>query len=227
MKNNENTININNTMSITPLIYYVNSDIKKRDILRDNKKKTGIYRWIHGISGKSYVGSAIDLSRRFKNYYNISYLEKEIKKNNSMIYKALLKYGYSNFNLDILEYCDVTVLIEREQHYLDILNPEYNILKTAGSLLGFKHSEASIEVMRTIKLGCKRNEAAKLKIAAGNTQAQSVIVTDNKTSETKEFTSVRKAALYIRLHHSYLAKSLQKYNIYKGKEFTIEKKVKS
>ena len=33
MKNNENTININNTMSIIPLIYYVNSDIKKKRYL--------------------------------------------------------------------------------------------------------------------------------------------------------------------------------------------------
>jgi group I intron endonuclease len=77
------------------------------------------------MSGKSYVGSAIDLSQRLKNYYNISYLEREIKKNNSMIYKALLKYGYSSFKLDILECCDPTVLIDREQYYLDHLKPVY------------------------------------------------------------------------------------------------------
>lgn len=28
---------------------------------------------------------------------------------------------------------------------MDLLNPEYNILKTAGSFLGFKHSEETIE----------------------------------------------------------------------------------
>ena len=80
------------------------------------------------VSGKSYVGSAIDLSRRYINYYNISYLETEIKKNNSMIYKALLKYGYSIFKLDILE-CDPIALIVREQYYIDHFKPEYNILK--------------------------------------------------------------------------------------------------
>ena len=80
------------------------------------------------VSGKSYVGSAIDLSRRLKNYYNISYLETEIKKNNSMIYKALLKYGYSIFKLDIIEFCDPIALIVREQYYIDHLKPEYNIL---------------------------------------------------------------------------------------------------
>jgi group I intron endonuclease len=56
----------------------------------------------------------------------------------------LLKYGHSNFTLDILEYCPIVSLTTREQYYLDGLNPEYNILKNAYSLLGFKHSEKTI-----------------------------------------------------------------------------------
>lgn len=55
------------------------------------------------------------------------------------IYKAILKYGHSNFSLDILEYCDPKFLIKKE-YYIDFLKPEYNILKIAGSSLGFKHS---------------------------------------------------------------------------------------
>ena len=56
------------------------------------------------------------------------------------IYKAILKYGYSNFSLEILEYCEPNLLISREQYYIDLLEPEYNILKIAYSSLGFKHS---------------------------------------------------------------------------------------
>jgi group I intron endonuclease len=59
----------------------------------------------------------------------------------SIIYSALLKHGYLNFSLDILEYCEPDVLISREQYYIDIFNPKYNILKIAGSKLGYKHSE--------------------------------------------------------------------------------------
>ena len=36
--------------------------------------------------------------------------------------------------LEILEYCLQSELLEREQYYLDLLVPEYNILKTAYSL---------------------------------------------------------------------------------------------
>jgi group I intron endonuclease len=64
----------------------------------------------------------------------------KVKSRTSIIYSALLKHGYSNFSLDILEYCEVDILIEREQYYLDILKPEYNILKAANSRIGSKHS---------------------------------------------------------------------------------------
>ena len=31
--------------------------------------------------------------------------------------------------------------MDREQYYMDLLKPEYNILKTAGSSLGYQHLE--------------------------------------------------------------------------------------
>lgn len=113
---------------------------------------SGIYRWVNLLNGNSYVGSSVNLVRRLKEYYSIYYLENEGKKNNSRIYRAILKIGYSNFRIEILEYCDREILIEREQLYLDTLQPEYNILKTAGSLHGFKHSEATIKRLNFIGL---------------------------------------------------------------------------
>jgi len=83
----------------------------------------------------------MDMGKRLKNYFNISFLENEIKKNKSLIYRALLKYGYSQFSLEILEYCEPEKCIVREQYYLNLLPHEYNILPNAGSLLGFRHSE--------------------------------------------------------------------------------------
>lgn len=61
----------------------------------------------------------------------------------------MFKYGYSNFILEILEYCDKTNLLEREQYYLDKLKPEYNILKFAYSMLGYKHTASSIEKLKS------------------------------------------------------------------------------
>jgi len=60
-----------------------------------------------------------------------------------LISRSIVKNGYSDFSVKILEYCTPDKVIEREQYYLDHLKPQYNILKRAGSLLGFKHSSES------------------------------------------------------------------------------------
>ena len=64
----------------------------------------------------------------------------KLKTRISIIYSALLKHSNENFTLDILEYCKLDILIEREQYYMDLLKPEYNILKPANSRIGSKHS---------------------------------------------------------------------------------------
>lgn len=74
-------------------------------------------------------------------YYSVPNLKAEIKRNKSIIYRSLIKYGYSAFTFEILEYCEPSRAVLREQYYLDLLKPAYNILKNAGSSLGFKHSE--------------------------------------------------------------------------------------
>lgn len=117
---------------------YVNADTQKELIIKQNRFRSGIYRWTNKISGKSYIGSSSNISKRLNGYYNYNILADT--RYNMAIYKALLKYGYSNFIFEILEYCEKSLLIEREQHYFYVLKPEYNILRKAGSTLGFKHS---------------------------------------------------------------------------------------
>ena len=85
----------------------------------------------------------MSLNKRFYNYYSSAFLNRILNKENSSIHSAILKYGYSKFSLDILEYCKPDLLIKREQYYIDLLEPEYNILKVAESTLGFKHLEAT------------------------------------------------------------------------------------
>lgn len=36
----------------------------------------------------------------------------------------------------------------QEQFYFDLLKPDYNILKNAGSSIGFKHSEKTLDIFR-------------------------------------------------------------------------------
>ena len=97
----------------------------KSIIIKDNKKKSGIYKFTNKLNGNFYIGSSVNLSRRFINYYTLSYISKV--KSHLTISRALIKYGYFNFELEILEYCDVSDLLKREQYYIDSLKPIYNI----------------------------------------------------------------------------------------------------
>jgi group I intron endonuclease len=126
-----------NTDSI-PAKVYEDAYSMKNIIIKENTGKSGIYMLTNKLTGDIYVGQSSDISNRFKNYFNLSYLK---SKNGFRISRALIKYGYSNFSLIILEYCNKSDLLEREQYYFDKLEPQYNILKIAGSSEGFNHSE--------------------------------------------------------------------------------------
>lgn len=104
---------------VSPVIVY--SNISKEKFLLENRNKCGIYRFTNKLNGKSYVGSSIDLSKRFSQYFSRKVLLN--RRFVSIIYQAILKYKHENFKLEILEYCDKKDVLVREQFYLDLLKP--------------------------------------------------------------------------------------------------------
>lgn len=105
--------------------------------------------WINKIKGKKYVGSSVNLRRRLLEYYNVNRL---LNEKSMPIFVALLKHGYQNFSLTILDICDVGKLMSKAFFFFfDMYSPEYNILDTPGSpsrRSGWIHSEATRENMR-------------------------------------------------------------------------------
>lgn len=112
-----------------PLKIYNNADTNKLLILNDNKGKSGIYRSTNLVNGYSYIGNRVNLNRRFREYFNINHLQSALTKSKTKIHGSLLKYGYTQFSLEILEYCDKSDLLNRDEFYMDNLLPKYNILK--------------------------------------------------------------------------------------------------
>jgi len=173
-----------------PAKVYEDAESMRKVIIEENKGKSGIYMFTaqqaqpqasgpNKITGHTYVGQSIDISNRFKNYFNISYLK---SKDGFRISRAILKYGYSskkkfkfflqvsvvlttpetNFSITILEYCNISDLLKREQYYFYKLEPQYNILKIAGSSLGFNHSEETkAKISKSLK-GIYVNEKSAL-----------------------------------------------------------------
>lgn len=154
---------INSSNSIPAVLIYKDCDKQKLDILKDNRNKTGIYCFKNNVNNKIYIGSSVNLTTRFYSYYSLNNLTKK----RTPIHHALLKYGYSNFSLAILEYItDNENVLIREQYYFDLLKPEYNILKIAGSNLGFKHSEETIAFFKEYRV---LSEEAKKNLALAAT----------------------------------------------------------
>ena len=130
------------------------------------------------------------------------------------ICKDLIKYGYSNFTLEILEFCDCSYTISREQYYIDLCIPEYNILKIAGSSLGYKHTEDALAKLRESRFNLTEEQKAKLKdhlkvhnssedqieksrqrmIEYNKSKGETVEVLDTKTKEVSFYSSIRQAA---------------------------------
>lgn len=117
------------------------------------------------IPGALYVGGCRNFSRR--RTHHIFKLKSGIHHSANM-QKHVNKYGVHDLNFEIIERCQRENLIELEQKYIDLLNPCFNMSKTAGSNLGFKHTEESKKLMRKVKLGKKygpMSDAQKLQIS--------------------------------------------------------------
>jgi group I intron endonuclease len=221
---------------------YINAYKYKDLILKENKNKSGIYRWNNIVTGKSYIGSSLNLSKRFNEYYYLKYYHKRLSRSSSIIYNSVIKYGHINFSLDILEYCNLSVLIEREQYYIDLLNPEYNILKKAGSRLGVKLSEETKNKMRLSATGRKHTFETKEKMrisSMGHTLSEEVRkkvsiattlrvgvgikVFDRSDNLVKEFSTISSAAKHFKISASTLSRYKDTNKSYNGYTFKSNK----
>ena len=101
-------------------------------------KEVGIYKIENKLNGHCYIGSSKNIKKRW-------YEHRRRLKNNThhsiVLQRAWNKYGEENFKFDILCYCSENELLIKEQEFFNELKPEYIILKIAGRLNGYKHTE--------------------------------------------------------------------------------------
>lgn len=226
-------------LSINPIRSYNNAEKSKSIILLENKNKSGIYKWENKISGEYYIGSAVDLSKRMSEYYRESYITHP-SRGKSIICYALVKYGYNNFSLSILEYCNRTEVISREQYYLDLLNPSYNILKYAYSSDGYKHTLEAIQKMSLAKKGKFTKEdnsfygkthteevkelmsqAALKRIKPNN--AKPVFLKDLNNNIIGDFKSITELSIYLKADKATLAKYRNSNKLFRNLYYIVSK----
>ena len=94
--------------------------------MKENKI-AGVYKITNTITGDFYIGSSQDIKHRWAAHKCVSVWK---QRPGMKLYQAFIKYGLNNFTFDIIE--ETAELHNREQYYIEKLNPSYNNLYAKG-----------------------------------------------------------------------------------------------
>lgn len=150
--------------------------------------KTGIYIIQNKINNKVYVGSALNVERRWREHKK---LLRNNKHHSPHFQNAWILHGEENFEFIFIEPVKNTLhLVLVEQTFLDYYKSYtsekgYNVLPVAGSWLGMKHKEKTKDVLRKINTGKIHSEETKKKISEAGKGRTHSEETKTKMSETK------------------------------------------
>lgn len=116
--------------------------------------KSGIYKILNINDGKCYIGSTNWFVKRFNTHKS--------KLNNGIhpnihLQRAWIKSGKDNFQFLIIEKCEIDLLSEREQYFIDTIKPEYNFCPNARSSRGRYISDETRIKMSIAQIGHSRN----------------------------------------------------------------------
>jgi group I intron endonuclease len=145
---------------------------------------SGIYKIECVSNGRIYIGSAVDLRNRF---YKHRLAITKNRHHSRHLQNAFNKYGIQNFYFEVVEFvADKTLLIEREQFFIDSLKPEFNSDPKAGSSLGRKMTDEHKQKLRLANLGKKMTPEARAKAIAILHAHRYKAVGWHHSTETKE-----------------------------------------
>lgn len=117
-------------------------------------EKGYIYKIINQINKKEYVGCTITtLKKRFEEH-----AWRCVKTDsNTKFCNSIRKYGVENFEIELIEECDVNVIYDRERYYIDLFKTyDIGLNSTVGGegCLGYRHSkEIREKISKKIKDG--------------------------------------------------------------------------
>lgn len=94
-------------------------------------KISGVYKITNKITGEFYIGSSKNIKQRWSAHKSPSTWKGH---QGVLLYQAFQQYGLKNFDFEIIE--ETNKLHEREQYFIDLLKPEYNIrVATIGTAI--------------------------------------------------------------------------------------------
>lgn len=167
-----------------------------------------IYKITNTENGKLYVGkTASDMNDR----YNTHIYEAKTSRTNSVLHKAIRKYGTDSFTIELIEECANNIISEREIYWIRMLNSQipfgYNMTSGGEGVPGYKHTDETkvrlsqlnsgrkrspevVEIIRRTHLGKVVSEETRNKLSEGRkgrfTKEDNGFYGKHHTQETKE-----------------------------------------
>jgi group I intron endonuclease len=155
-----------------------------------------VYEIHNNINGYRYIGSAVNANRRKINHFS---LLRTGKHHTRYLQNSFKKYGEMNFIFGILEdNIPQENLIEREQYWLDTLQPEYNTAKFAGRTTGITPSAETIAKRSIANTGQRRSQETRTRMsiaAMGNKNGVGQKISEEHRAKLKAANIGKKWAL--------------------------------
>jgi group I intron endonuclease len=92
--------------------------------IKNLSRTPGIYLLENTVNGKKYVGSSSNIYNRCRSHKSSL---RNNKHHNTHLQASFNKHGIDNFEFHVIEECEQGNKIEREQYWIDLVEPEYNI----------------------------------------------------------------------------------------------------
>ena len=86
-------------------------------------KTCGVYMLTNKLNGKKYIGSSACIGSRLSDHFGQSMRNPKGRP----LYTEMNEYGKEAFEYCVLEECDKSIKVDREQYWVEKLNPEYNL----------------------------------------------------------------------------------------------------
>lgn len=143
---------------------------------------SGIYQIENQENGKCYIGSSVHLEKRWQEHL---WALRGRRHENCHLQRAFGKYGEAAFCFSVLEKTGLQQLLQREQHYLDTLAPEYNIALTAShSMLGRHHTAETRRKISEANKGRKPSKETRRKLREAGFRRKHTAATRHKLAQS-------------------------------------------
>ena len=90
---------------------------------------SGVYKITNTITGDFYIGSSKNVKQRWRSHKCKSVWKRQP---NNQMYQDMQKYGLESFIFEVLEEAEEEKLKEKEQQFIEMLQPTYNSNRAKG-----------------------------------------------------------------------------------------------